>query len=160
MPEHAHPPEQPAPDPSTRDDASPAGATPTPTRGYALAPDEGVPDRGPDVKCSSRSTGGSLALYRTIVDGQGPPPHRHVKEDETIVVLDGTMQAECGDDTWTGGPGTTFFLPRGLTHTFRSVDGPATILFIVTPGHLDEFFRLKEHATTPAEVAELARRFF
>ena len=58
------------------------------------------------------------------------------------------------------GAGTTFFLPRGLTHTFRSVDGPATILFIITPGHLDEFFRLREQASSPAEVAELARRFF
>lgn len=149
------------PEPTTRyEEHAGAASPPMPTRGYVLAPDEGVPGRDAEVKCSSRSTGGSLALYRTIVDGQGPPPHRHVHEDETIVVLDGTMQAECGDDTWTGGPGTTFFLPRGLTHTFRSLDGPATILFIVTPGHLDEFFRLKDQASSPAEVAELARRFF
>lgn len=131
-----------------------------PSRGYALAPDEGVPGRDPEVKCSSRSTGGSLAVYRTVVDGQGPPPHRHTHEDETIFVLDGTMQADCGDDRWTGGSGSTFFLPRGLTHTFRSVDGPATILFVVTPGHLDEFFRLKDELTDPGDVAELARRFF
>ena len=48
--------------------------------------------------------------------------------------------------------GTTAFLPRHLTHTFRSVDGPATILFIVTPGRLDEFFRMREEGMSPAEA--------
>ncbi len=132
---------------------------PIPTRGYAIGPDEGVPGRDPEVRCSAASTGGSLALYRTIVDGPGPPPHSHRHEDETIHVLDGHLEVECGPDTWRGGPGSTFFLPRGPIHTFRSIDGPATILFIVTPGHLDEFFRLRELATTPAEVAALVQRF-
>lgn len=130
------------------------------TRGYTLEKDDGVEGREPDVKCSDASTAGSLALYRTVVDGQGPPPHRHTNEDETIFVLEGTMQADCGEDRWTGGPGTTFFLPRGLTHTFRSIDGPATILFIITPGRLDEFFVLREQASSPAEVAALSKRFF
>lgn len=51
------------------------------------------------------------------------------------------------------------FLTRGLTHTFRSVDGAAEILFIVTPGYLDEFFELRGQATSPAEISELVRRF-
>lgn len=143
MPTHAH-----SPDPVPL------------VRGYALAPDQGVDGRGPEVKCSDRSTGGSLALYRTIVDGQGPPPHRHTREDETIVVLDGTVQVDCADETWTGGTATTFFLPRGLTHTFRSIGGPASILFLITPGQLDEFFRLRDEASDPGEIAELVRRFF
>jgi quercetin dioxygenase-like cupin family protein len=141
------------------DRRSAALVTPVPTAGYALALEEGVPGRDPEVKCSLASTGGSLALYRTVVDGEGPPPHRHTHEDETIVVLDGLIEAACGDDVLRGGPGATLFLPRGLTHSFRSVDGPATILFIVTPGHLDEFFRLKDLATEPAEVGALVRDF-
>lgn len=136
-----------------------AAAVPTPTAGYMLRPHEGVDGRGAEVKCSNRSTGGSLALYRSIVHGAGPPIHVHGHEDETIVVLDGHLECDCGPDTWSGGPGTVFFLPRALPHTFRSIDGPATILFIVTPGHLDDFFRLREHATEPAQVADLVRRF-
>ncbi len=98
-------------------------------------------------------------MYRTVVDGHGPPRHEHVHEDETIVVLDGTMEVDCGQDTWRGGPDTTFFLPRGLPHTFRSVDGPATILFLITPGHLDDVFRLREHAVDPTQVRDLMQRF-
>lgn len=136
-----------------------AAAVPTPTSGYVLAPDQGVDERGAEVKCSNRSTGGSLAMYRTVVDGQGPPRHQHVHEDETIVVLEGTMEVDCGDDTWQGGAGTVFFLPRGVAHTFRSVAGAATILFVVTPGHLDDVFRLREHAVDPAQVRDLMQRF-
>ncbi|WP_110241138.1 hypothetical protein [Nocardioides gilvus] len=40
------------------------------------------------------------------------------------------------------------------------LDGPATILFIVTPGHLDAFFRAKDLAPDPGEVAALVHRFF
>lgn len=137
-----------------------AEAAPVPDRGYVLGADEGVPGRGVEVKCSNDSTGGSLAVYRTVVDGQGPPPHRHSHEDETIIVLEGAMEADCGDDTFTGGPGSTIHLPRGLTHTFRSVDGPATILFIVTPGHLDEFFRAKDEVSDRDEMIALVQRFF
>ena len=135
-------------------------ATTGPIAGYRLGPDGSLPGRDPEVRCSAASTGGSLALYRSIVDGDGPPWHEHVHEDETIHVLDGEMEVECGAERWRGGPGTTFFLPRGRPHTFRSLDGPAEILFIVTPGHLDEFFRQKDTVSSPEEMSELVRRFF
>lgn len=134
-------------------------STPVPARGYVLGPQEGVPGRGAEVKCSLASTGGSLALYRTVLDGDGPPLHQHMHEDETIVVLDGMVEAVCGPDVSSATAGATVFLPRGLTHTFRSVGGAATMLFIVTPGHLDEFFRLKDQTSDPGEVARLVREF-
>lgn len=137
-----------------------AESAPIPERGYLLGTGEGVPGRGAEVKASNLSTGGSVAIYRDVLDGQGPPRHRHLHEDETIIVLDGIMEAECGDDTFVGEPGDTIFLPRGLAHAFRSVDGPATFLFIVTPGHLDEFFRAKDELSDPGEIGALAQRFF
>jgi hypothetical protein len=99
------------------------------------------------------------ALYHTVVDGAGPPLHTHRHEDGRSRSSRGGWEVECGDDRWVGGPGKTFLLPRGFAHTFRSVDGPATILFIVTPGRLDEFFRLKVTLANPADPAELVRRF-
>lgn len=75
-------------------------------------------------------------------------------------MLSGSIEAECGSDTLTAGTGGVIFLPRGLSHTFRSVGGPAEILFIVTPGKLDEFFRRRDAGDAdPAEIAQLAREY-
>jgi hypothetical protein len=72
-------------------------APPAVTRGYAVRPGEGVPDRGPDVKASGRSTGGSLTVIEATIDG-GPPRHTHSREDESFYVLTGTLDVECGED--------------------------------------------------------------
>ena len=109
------------------------------TLGYVVGPGEGVPDRGPEVKASGRSTGGSLTLIEVAIDG-GPPRHTHTREDESFYVLTGTLDVECGDDRFQAGPGSFVFLPRNLPHVFQSVGGPATALLIVTPGGLDEYF--------------------
>ena len=109
------------------------------TRGYVVGPGEGVPDRGPEVKASGRSTGGSLTLIEVAIDG-GPPRHTHTREDESFYVLTGTLEVECGDDRFRAGPGSLVFLPRHLPHGFRSVGGPATALLIVTPGGLEAYF--------------------
>lgn len=132
-------------------------------RGYALSADEGVSGRDAEVKASSQSTGGSLAVYRTTVDGPGPPFHVHQHEDEAIFVLGGILEATCGEETLTATSGGFIFLPRGYGHTFRSVDGPAEILFIVAPGRLDEFFmkrdRLVAEGADPSEIARLVREY-
>lgn len=132
--------------------------------GVALGPDQLVAGRDAEVRLSAATSGGSLALYRSVVDGEGPPRHTHTHEDETIYVLDGHVEAECGEELLRGGAGSTIFLPRGLVHTFRSLDGPATMLFIVTPGHLDEFFAAKEQLDAdggdPSQLARLAREYF
>jgi mannose-6-phosphate isomerase-like protein (cupin superfamily) len=108
-------------------------------RGYVVGPGKGVPDRGPEVKASGRSTGGSLTLIEVAID-DGPPRHTHTGEDESFYVLSGTLEVECGDDRFQAGPGSFVFLPRNLPHVFRSVSGPARALLIVTPGGLDEYF--------------------
>lgn len=132
--------------------------------GFALGADQTVEGRDAGVRITAAASNGSLALYRSAVDGEGPPRHIHTHEDETIYVLSGQVEAECGDDVLRGAAGSSMFLPRGRMHTFRSRCGPAEILFIVTPGHLDEFFAAKETIEAgdghPGQLAELARRFF
>jgi len=109
------------------------------TRGYVVGPDEGVPDRGADVKASGRSTGGSLTVIELAIDG-GPPRHMHTREDESFYVFTGTLDVQCGDDRFEAGPRSFVFLPRNLPHAFRSIGGPSTALLIATPGGLDDYF--------------------
>jgi mannose-6-phosphate isomerase-like protein (cupin superfamily) len=126
--------------------------------GYVVGPREGVPDRGPDVKASGRSTAGSLTVMEMTVDGQGPPRHIHTREDESVYVFSGTLDVECGEDRFEAGPGSFVFMPRELPHTFRSIDGVATGLLIVTPGGLDEYFaELNAVLTTGGERSEIAK---
>ncbi len=125
------------------------------TRGYVVGPGEGVADRSPRVKASGRSTGGSLTLIETTIDG-GPPRHTHSREDENFYVLTGALEVQCGDDRFWAGPGSFVFLPRNLPHGFRSVGGPATALLIVTPGGLDDYFaELSAALAANADAAQL-----
>lgn len=128
------------------------------TRGYVAGPGEGVSHGDPELKASGRSTGGSLTLYELIVDGEGPPRHTHSREDETLYVLTGYMEVECGDDRFEAAAGSLAFLPRNVPHAFRSVGGPARVLLIVTPGGLDEFFAARDAAMAAgAGRAEIMR---
>jgi mannose-6-phosphate isomerase-like protein (cupin superfamily) len=127
------------------------------TRGYVVGPGAGVPDRAPEVKASGRSTGGSLTVIETTIDG-GPPRHTHSREDESFYVLTGALEVECGEDRLRAGPGSLVFLPRNLPHVFRSVDGPATALLIVSPGGLEEYFaELSAALAANADAAQLRR---
>ena len=82
-----------------------------------------------------------------------------LKYDSVHGRFDGTVEVECGPDVFMASAGATVFMPRGLLHTFRSLGGPATMLFIVTPGHLDEFFRLQDQMDDPSELARLVQDF-
>jgi quercetin dioxygenase-like cupin family protein len=124
-------------------------------RGYVVGPGEGVPGRGPDVKASGRSTGGSLTVIEFAIDG-GPPRHTHTREDESFHVFTGALDVQCGDDRFEARSGSFVFLPRNLPHAFRSVGGPATALLIATPGGLDDYFAALHTAMDAnADSAEL-----
>jgi quercetin dioxygenase-like cupin family protein len=125
------------------------------THGYVVGPGEGVPGRGPEVKASGRSTGGSLTVIEVTIDG-GPPRHTHSREDESLYVLTGSLDVECGKDRSRAGPGSFVFLPRNRPHAFRSVGGPARALLIVTPGGLDNYFaELSAAVAANADAAQV-----
>jgi quercetin dioxygenase-like cupin family protein len=126
------------------------------------------------VKLWGRATGGALALteHATLPHG-GPPVHRHSREDETFYVLEGEFLFRAGERTIHAMPGMALCLPRGTIHTYtNSGDGLGTLLVIVSPAGLEEFFAaVGQPATslatpppphTPAQLAHLAataRRF-
>jgi quercetin dioxygenase-like cupin family protein len=103
-----------------------------------------------EVKVGAEETGGAYGLVESIVPaGWSPPLHVHRREDEAFYVLEGEFTFRCGDETFSGGPGTYVFLPRDVPHTFVAEgDEPGRLLTLVSPGGGERFF---VEAARPAE---------
>ena len=95
-----------------------------------------------EIVLDGAATGGLLALFRLrMPPGAGAPPHRHGREAETVVVLEGELWAEVDGVERTLGQGEAIHLPQGSLHAFRS-DAGAVVDIIATPAGLEEFFRV------------------
>lgn len=64
--------------------------------------------------------------------------HVHDGEDEMFYLLSGQLSVFCEEDSWTAGPGSFVFVPRGRRHGFTVTGtGPASALVITGPPRLD-----------------------
>lgn len=90
------------------------------------------------VRATGEQTDGRYDILEfTIEPGPGiTPMHIHHEADEAMLVLDGELTVQLGDERRVLGPGSYARAPRGLPHTYRSSgDRPARVLFIYTPGN-------------------------
>lgn len=109
-----------------------------------------------EVLLDGAATEGQLSVLRVeeAGQGQGAPPHTHTREDETIVVLDGTVAFSCGGTEATVGPGGAVYLPRDLRHTYRLVTPRASLLYVFTPAGFEHMFL---EGGAPATATTVAR---
>jgi quercetin dioxygenase-like cupin family protein len=105
-------------------------------------------------KVGHRDTEGRLSIVdHRVPAGFAPPPHVHRDSDEAFFILDGEFEGFCGDRTWTAGPGSLVFLPRGVPHGFNvSEAGPGRAILVLSPGGFDQFVAALGE---PAERLEL-----
>ncbi|HUR14822.1 MAG TPA: cupin domain-containing protein [Mycobacteriales bacterium] len=91
------------------------------------------------------------------------PVHRHHLEDEFTYVLTGTIGAVLGEEEVLARPGDLLFKPRDQWHTFWNAgDEPATVLELISPAGLEQFFRWLgelEEFPAPDVLAERARPY-
>lgn len=104
-------------------------------------------------------------------EGNGPPPHIHELEDESFYVIEGRLEILRDKESFTAAPGDFVNIPKGMLHTYKTASSRSRVLVMVTPGGLDELFRLVGHpagneSSDPHDVApavqkllELAPRF-
>jgi quercetin dioxygenase-like cupin family protein len=117
------------------------------------------------LKATSAETGGAYTVIENIsLPGNGPPPHVHENEDESLYVIDGEFEILIGAKTIRAGSGAFAFVPRGTVHRFRCIgDRPGKILIHFTPGGIEGFFReagmlaTNDGPAPPVEAAEIAR---
>ncbi|MGQ0432345.1 MAG: cupin domain-containing protein [Microthrixaceae bacterium] len=94
-----------------------------------------------EVKVSGAETGGAVTVMQmTVPPGTGAPPHTH-PGNETVVVLEGTLDYDIGGQVSSGGPGSVFNIPQGTLEHFTATGGEnLKILAVYTPGGIDRFF--------------------
>jgi quercetin dioxygenase-like cupin family protein len=92
---------------------------------------------------SGRDTGGAFGLVEHPVPPRtlAAPLHRHHREDEYSVVLEGTLTVQLGDQVYEAQSGDVIRKPRGQWHTFwNATDVPCRFLELITPPGFEQFF--------------------
>jgi mannose-6-phosphate isomerase-like protein (cupin superfamily) len=93
------------------------------------------------ILLSSADTGGRFSL----IEGLMPPGgdgglHVHANEDESMHLVEGTLNVTIGERQFTLAPGETYFAPRGVPHRLRNPGKTsARGLVVTTPGGFDAF---------------------
>ena len=112
-----------------------------------VLPGAGETVRGPvggpvTFKARAAQTDGHLtALESVVAPGEGPPLHRHGREDEAYYVLDGSVRFLSDGRTFDAPRGSFVFIPQGAEHCFRNDDDVAArLLVLFTPAGMERFF--------------------
>jgi mannose-6-phosphate isomerase-like protein (cupin superfamily) len=88
-------------------------------------------------------SGDAMFAFDCLVGpGGGPPPHRHLAEDELFFLYEGSIQFDAADKTHVVSAGEAILVPKGTTHSYRNIgDGNALMYTIYTPAGMEGWFR-------------------
>jgi mannose-6-phosphate isomerase-like protein (cupin superfamily) len=81
----------------------------------------------------------------TIVEGlvymnEGSGNHSHVNEDETLFVINGTLQFYVDGDQFCAHAGTTVYIPRNATQSLRNLNSkPVHIQILFAPSGIEKY---------------------
>jgi mannose-6-phosphate isomerase-like protein (cupin superfamily) len=103
-----------------------------------------------EIKATAADTGGLCTIVEvTCGAGYEAPLHVHHREDEGFWILDGRVVFEVGATRIEAGAGDYAFGPRGVPHRFKVGEMGCRMLFILTPGGLEDLIRA---TSVPAET--------
>jgi mannose-6-phosphate isomerase-like protein (cupin superfamily) len=86
-------------------------------------------------------TGDQFGLVEGIMPaGTDAGLHVHHREDETMVIIEGSLEVTIGSETRLLMAGDSYFAPRAVPHRLRNTGaGPMRSLMIATPGEFTSF---------------------
>ncbi|WP_213806803.1 cupin domain-containing protein [Granulicella sp. dw_53] len=107
------------------------------------------------IRIPASATNGAYSVTEIVSHpGHSTPIHVHSKEDEYLLVLEGTVRLILGDQTLDVTAGNTMTLPRGIQHAFgNATDTPVRLAMTAMPGGCEE--ALKMIATIPMDQLDL-----
>lgn len=92
------------------------------------------------VRAAGRHTQGRFAvLQHTARRGYNSPLHVHAVDDETFLVIDGSLRIICDGQEYLGDPGALALLPRGSQHAFVVTSRDARFLTLHHPAGFEDF---------------------
>lgn len=130
-----------------------------PGEGLILGAENGVRDR---FLVDSRDWGGNLAVVEHLLAPHSiaAPVHRHTKEDEFSLILEGRVWFQADGREYVAAVGDLVFKPRGEWHTFwNAADGTARMLELISPGGLEEAFKIIGSAADDVDLGPLVERY-
>jgi quercetin dioxygenase-like cupin family protein len=94
------------------------------------------------IKATADDTGGQMTIVEiTEPPGMEAPLHVHHTEDEGFWILEGDVTFYVGDATIEARAGDYVFGPRDIPHRFTVGDSGCRMLFIFTPGGIEDLIR-------------------
>jgi quercetin dioxygenase-like cupin family protein len=92
------------------------------------------------IRVPAKATDGAYSVTEIVSSpGDSTPLHVHEKEDEYVLVLEGTARIVLGEKTLDATAGETIELKRGIPHAWGNpTEQPIRLLMTVTPGGCEE----------------------
>jgi quercetin dioxygenase-like cupin family protein len=101
------------------------------------------------IKATAADTGGQMTIVEvTEHPGVEAPLHVHHRDDEGFWVLEGDVTFEVGEATIEASAGDYVFGPREIPHRFKVGDQGCRMLFILTPGGIEDVIRATSEPAT------------
>ena len=102
-----------------------------------------IPGFGATFKLSGRDNNGLVAIVEhPFAVGTITAAHRHTREDEHSIVLEGEIGFRSDDKEVVLGPGGYITKPRGQMHAMWNAGTvPGRIIEVITPGGFEPYFR-------------------
>ena len=98
------------------------------------------------------ATDGRFALIEFLFPrGASPPLHTH-PQDESYVVLEGSLTVQAGEKRFELTSGAAAVVPMGVAHTFRVDSETARVLVLSTPAGIE---RMVREGSVPATAPTL-----
>lgn len=140
---------------------------------FVVGPGEGIDAPlarlGTIHKVPSGATRGRVAIVEHTLPARSlaTPLHRHTREDELSIVLEGTMGAMLGDEVVIAEAGAYVLKPSHQWHAFWNAgDTPLRFIELLLPGGFEDYFarlspmlRRAGDQPNPAAIESLAAEF-
>ena len=92
------------------------------------------------LKVTGEESRGLVTVLSGVVHSAGPPLHIHESEGEVVIVIEGELDYQVGDDRGALTSGGMLWFPRRVPHAVANLSQePCRFITVVTPSGIEDF---------------------